>query len=88
MLVRTLPARSFAVQVTVVVPTGKIPLRGGAQTTRTFPSRVSMAEGSAYGTRTPAALVATAVMSSTSAMRGAERSAGRAGSCLGSTMPQ
>src|SRR3954452_12306355 len=45
-LVRVLPARSAAVQVTVVVPTGNRDPDAGVQVTGTLPSLVSMVDGS------------------------------------------
>jgi hypothetical protein len=87
-LVRTLPAASLARHRTVVVPTSKRVPAAGEQVTRTAPSRVSMVDGSAYLTLVPCLPGETACTVLTSAMRGGSTSAGRAGSRLGSTMPQ
>ena len=83
-----LPAASSAVQVTVVVPTGKRVPGAGAHVTGTAPSRVSIVDGRASSSFTPGLPGDTSRFADTSAMRGARTSAGRAGSRLGSTMPQ
>ena len=61
---------------------------GPGQRTGTAPSRVSMADGNGYCTRTRPALLVVTVMSDRSAMCGGRTSAVRAGSLLGSTIPQ
>ena len=61
--VATFPCASWAEQITVVFPSGKVDPDAGEHVTGSVPSTMSVAAGFVYNTAAPAALVASAVTS-------------------------